>query len=239
MSEEASTAGGSSGEVAPGLEGCFSYDELLGLHRAGRYPGAPIVSAAGRPNILLGVAPEQFRSLEDAARQVSTGFALLGSRVSGPRARQRLLHPALGVALPLQSDGRLASVTYPAVRGVRIDKTVIKELGPDSPHTSDLSIVLLDAVRSGSELHALAIELEERFKRARWRFPVKFFASLGGQSHATEASLQADGVRFLASRQPPGVSFSHEELCAAFSELYCLVNIGRAPGARQAGPQPP
>ncbi|MGZ3458608.1 MAG: hypothetical protein ACXU86_08895 [Archangium sp.] len=232
MSRAAPTAVGSSGEATPGLGGCFSYDELMDEHRAGRYPGVPIVSAAGRPNILLGVAPEQFHSLEDAARQVSTGFTLLGSRVSGPRVRQRLLHPALAATLPLQSDGRLASVTYPAVRGVRIDKTAIKELGADSPHTSDLSIVLVDAVRGGSELHALAIELEERFKRAGWRFPVKFFASLGGQSHATEASLQAVGARFLASCLPPGVSFTFEELCAAWSELYCPVNIRHAPGAR-------
>jgi hypothetical protein len=233
MSEEAPRADGDpSGEAAPGLGGCFSYDELMEQHRAGRYPGVPIVSAAGRPNILLGVTAEQFRFLEDMARQVSTGFALLGSRVSGPRARQRQLHPALAVTLPLQTDGRLASVTYPAVRGVRIDKTVIKELGADSPHTSDLSIILVDAVRAGSELQALAIELEERLKRARWRFPVKFFTFFGGQYHATEASLQAVGARYLVSCQPPGVSFSFEELCAAWSELYCPVNIGRAPGAR-------
>jgi hypothetical protein len=34
------------------------------------------------------------------------------------------------------------------------------------------------------------------------------------------------------SCQPLGVSFSFEVLCAAWSELYCPVNIRRAPGAR-------
>jgi hypothetical protein len=228
MSEEVLRAGGPSGEAAPGLGGCFSYDELMVQYRSGRYPGVPIVSGAGRQNILLGVTAEQFRVLEDTARQVSTGFALLGSRVSGPRVRQRDLHPALAATLQLQTDGRIASATYPAVRGVRIDKTVIKELGPDSPHTSDLAIILVDPARTDADLHALGVGLEERFKREGWRFPVKVFASFGGQFHPTEASLQAVGGRFLASHLPPGVSFSLEELSAGWSELYCPVNIRRA-----------
>lgn len=203
------------------------YEELLDLCRRGLYPSARVRAASGRLNLLLGVSPAQLAALRREAQARRVGLVLIGSRVSGPRARQRTLHPALEACLPLKTDRRAPSALFRGAQGVEIDKTAIKDYGPEDPRTSDLSIVLVDPRRSPAEAAALAEELEALFAAEGWGFPVRFFARLNDTLHRSEAEFQATGVRYLRGLMPPDAAFTDEQLRAALGELYTTVNMPR------------
>lgn len=204
----------------------YSYEEIVELCRRSEYPHSVIRSASGRLNRLLGVEPALLRRLEAAARDAGVGLALVGSRVSGPRSRQRGLHPALA-RLALSTRYRHASALLPSVQGVEIAKTSIKEYGPDDPRTSDLSVLVLDPRRSPEGAEALAADLEREFGAAAGRFRIRFFGALYGTLHRGEADWLATGERYLRTTLPEGVSMSPEELREGFRELYATLNVPR------------
>lgn len=205
----------------------YSYEEMRRACKEGRYPCVRIRTACGRANDLLGVSPQRLALLRRKAREAQVGFVVVGSRVSGPRLRQRTLHPALAACLPLKCDKRAASALFPGAEGVEIDKTVIKDFGPDDARTSDLSILLVDARRGPAELRVLAAELEGFFAAQGWGFPVRFFAELTGRLHREEDDFLETGERYLRGLLPPGTEFSGAQLREAMRELYFTVNLGR------------
>lgn len=212
--------------------GRHAYDDILAGLRAGRYRFARIRAASGRLNFLIGVSPVQLRALRAAAREHGVGFALLGSRVSGPRSRQRNLKPALAQTLPLTARYRTPSATYPGAEGIVIDKTAIKEEGLRSVHTSDLSVILVDARRSREELARLAESLERRFAELGCSFPIKVFPGLEDSRFRDEGEFAAFGARHLARRLPPGRALAESALREGFAELYATLNLPRRELAR-------
>ena len=209
--------------------GRHEYGAVLSGMRAGRYRFARLRAASGRLNILIGLSPAQHAAIAAQACSRRLGMALLGSRVSGPRSRQRSLHPALAASLPLSAGRRTPSPTWPGAEGLVIDKTVIKEFGPDDPRTSDLTIILIDPQqRPAPALAREALEMELAFRSLGAPFPIKVFPSLDGKSFASEREFQAHGASYLEGNLPPGESFKEAELRQAFSELYAPLNI-RAP----------
>jgi len=205
--------------------GTYTYEQILEGLRQGRWLFARIRAASGRLNFLIGIAPQQLEFIAQEAKTRRVGLVLLGSRVSGPRARQRSLHPALANALPLQATRRTPSYTFPGAEGVTIDKTVIKEHGLDSVHTSDISIILLDPEnRPGEELERIAARMEKRLRMLRTSFPVKVFAEIDGKRFRSEKEFVAHGASYLrrnASEQ------KESALRTAFQELYATVNVPR------------
>jgi hypothetical protein len=203
----------------------YAYEEVLAACAAGTYPSCEIRSASGRLNRLLGLSAEQYRRVVALATERQVGFLLVGSRVSGPRARQRTLHPALS-RLPLVTDHRAASALDPGAKDIRNEKTVIKEYGRDDPRTSDLTVVLIDARRTDTELTALAVELEAALNAMGFTFPVRVFASLHKGRWRREEDFRAEGEGYLRSLAPE-TSFSPEELREAVCELYTPINLPR------------
>lgn len=196
--------------------------------RTGLYPWARLRSASGRLNFLIGLEERHLRAMEEAARRLRLGLILVGSRVSGPRVRQRTLHPVLAKALPLWETRRRGSPTWPGVEGVRIEKTAIKEFGPDDPRTSDLTVVLVDALgRPASALEAAAADLEREFRRFGAAFPIKVFAALDGRSFRCEEEFAAAGAAYLSASLPAGDAEPREAVAAAFRELYATVGLPR------------
>ncbi len=203
----------------------YAYEDILAACAAGTYPSCEIRSASGRLNRLLGLTPEQYRRVQTLAAERRVGLLLVGSRVSGPRARQRSLHPALS-SLPLVTDHRAASALDPGAKDIRNEKTVIKEYGRDDPRTSDLTVVLIDARRTDDELSALAVELETAFNALGFTFPVRVFARLHKGRWRKEDDFRAEGEGYLRSLAPDS-SFRPEELREAVGELYTPVNLPR------------
>lgn len=150
---------------------------MLALCASGAYPSCPAVTAAGRPTRLLGLTRADVDFMEETARALGTSFVLLGSRVSGPRSRQRGLHPALA-ALPLKSARREASALSPG-HELEIDKTSIKDYGRDDPRTSDLTAALVDP-RTGAPRRIAAEELERALDSRGWDFRARVFAVWDG-----------------------------------------------------------
>ncbi|PCI36293.1 MAG: hypothetical protein COB53_10080 [Elusimicrobia bacterium] len=205
--------------------GTYTYKELLDGIRCGRWSFARIRSASGRLNFLIGITRQQLQFISREAKSRRIGLAIIGSRVSGPRSHQRSLHPALEKALPLHATKRVASYTYPGANGVKIDKTVIKEHGLDSVHTSDMSIVLIDPEnRPAEELERISERMEKRLKILGTSFPIKVFPGLDGKFFTSEAEILAHGARYLAKSAP---SEKDEALRSAFSELYATINIAQ------------
>jgi len=207
--------------------GCHPYEAIASACRRGDYAFASVRAASGRLNFLIGLSPERLERLSAEARRHAVGFLLVGSRVSGPRLRQRTLHPALAAGLPLKTRRRSASALYPGTEGVEIDKTAIKELGREDPRSSDLSVVLIDARRGPEALDALARELEAALSSWGWPFPVRVFSELLGRRHGSEEDFLATGEGYLQSLLPEGHAFSSEELREAVQELYLAVNLPR------------
>ena len=206
--------------------GRYSYDEILDGLQEGRWSFARVRSAAGRENFLIGFSPEQLERLHSEARRLEIGLALLGSRVSGPRARQRTLHPALAASLPLSVSSRYPSTSYPGADGIKIDKTVIKEHGLDSVHTSDVTIVLIDPLgRPENELGTIAAELELRLRELQTSFPIKVFPELDGRFFRSEEDFLAHGAAFLKTLSSRPGQFEESAWRAAFRELYLTVNL--------------
>lgn len=203
----------------------YAYEELLAACAAGAYPSCEIRSASGRLNRLLGLTAEQYRRVQTLAAEHRVGLLLVGSRVSGPRARQRSLHPALS-CLPLVTDHRAASALDPGAKDIRNEKTAIKEYGRDDPRTSDLTVVLIDERRTDAELSALAAELEAAFNALGFTFPVRVFASLHKGRWRKEEDFRAEGEGYLRSLTT-GAEFKSEELREAVGELYTPVNLPR------------
>lgn len=201
----------------------WSYEEILAACAAGGYPSCEIRAASGRLNLLLGLTRGDLDWLEQAARARQTGLALVGSRVSGPRSRQRSLHPALWAALPLRSSRREASTLDPGAEGVEIDKTRIKDLGRADPRTSDLTIALIDA-RTGAERAALAVDLENTLNSRGWGFPARVFAVWDGAVLRDEEDFRAAGERYLRGLAPKA-EFSSAQWRAALAEMYLGVNL--------------
>lgn len=216
-------------ELAPGQ---YAYEELLAACRRGDYRFAVLRAASGRLNYLLGIGPERLARLRAEARARGVGFLLLGSRVSGPRLRQRALHPVLEACLPLSTTRRAPSALFPGAEGIEIDKTMIKELGPEDPRTSDLSLVLIDPTRPPSEMEALAVRLESLFKSWGWPFPVRVFSRISGRHHRSEEDFLGTGEEYLRSMLPAGREFSPGELREALRELYATLNL---PSRRLSG----
>lgn len=205
----------------------YAYEEVLEACAAGEYPSCEIRAASGRLNRLLGLDAAAFRRVRALARAHGVGLILVGSRVSGPRARQRTLHPALE-AMPLATDRRAASALDPGASGVRIEKTVIKEYGRADPRTSDLSVLLVDAARGDEERNALAVLLEAELNGLGLSFPVRVFTRLNGGPWRREEDFAAEGERYLRSLAPDA-PYSPAQLREAVAELYTTVNLRRPP----------
>lgn len=204
----------------------WTYEEILAACEAGGYPSCEIRAASGRLNRLLGLTRADLAWVEGLARARGVGLVLLGSRISGPRARQRSLHPALAAALPLKTDYRAASALDPGAKGVEIDKTVIKEHGRADPRTSDLSVLVVDGARAPEEVAALARELEAELNARGWSFPVRVFDGLDGRRFRREDDFLEVGERYLRS-QAPAASFSSAQWREGLSEIYLPVNLPR------------
>jgi hypothetical protein len=211
--------------LPPGLH---HYEAIAEDCRLGRRRFARIRAASGRVNWIIGVAPDTLARMRDAGRELGVGLILLGSRVSGPRLRQRDLHPALARALPLKTYARAASAVFPGVQNVEIDKTMIKELGVDDPRTSDLSI-LLTSTQPSAEMDRIAVELELRFARLGLTFPVRVFSRLNDRYHRDEDDFLATGERYLRAllSEPEAAAFDPADLRAAIAELYTTLNMPR------------
>lgn len=203
----------------------YEYQEVLEACAAGEYPSCEIRAASGRLNRLLGLDASAFARVRALARAHGVGLILVGSRVSGPRARQRTLHPALE-AMPLSTDHRAASALDPGAVGVRIEKTVIKEYGRADPRTSDLSVLLVDAGRGDEQRSALAVLLEAELNGLGLSFPVRVFTRLNGGPWRREEDFVAEGEKYLRSLAP-GSAHSPEQLREAVAELYTTVNLRR------------
>lgn len=211
--------------LSPGRHG---YEDILAGVRSGRYRFARLRAASGRLNFLIGLSPRQLAQLRFEARRRGLGMALLGSRVSGPRSRQRTLDPVLAEALPLASDIRTPSPSWPGVAGLRIEKTAIKEFGLEDPRTSDLTVILIDpARRSDAALAREALEMELAFRSLGASFPIKVFPALEGRRFASEEEFVAHGGRFLARQMPSGRVPGDADLRRAFAELYAPVQLPR------------
>ncbi|MCY1018671.1 hypothetical protein [Pyxidicoccus sp. MSG2] len=207
------------------LKRSYRYEEICASCQHGEYPFSRICAASGRANYLLGVSQVGLAELEQVARAYETGLVLIGSRVSGPRVRQRTLHPVLEAALPLLERRRAPSAVFRGAEGLEIDKTVIKDFGTDDPRSSDLSVVLVQAHFSEERFCQVATELEERFAAMDWGFPVHFFGGLRGEYFRNEAHFQRQGVAYLRSQLPPQVCFPEQEICIALKELYFAINL--------------
>ncbi len=201
----------------------WSYEEIVGACEEGRYPSCEIRAASGRLNRLLGLTRADLDWLEAEARARGAGLALLGSRVSGPRLRQRALHPALAAALPLRSSRREASILDSGAEGVDIDKTSIKDYGRADPRTSDLTVALIDA-RTGAAREGLAADLERALNGRGWDFPVRVFAIWDGAVLRSEEDFLAAGELYLRVLAPEA-EFGRAQWRAALSELYFGVNL--------------
>ncbi|MBI4051339.1 MAG: hypothetical protein HY400_02420 [Elusimicrobia bacterium] len=209
--------------LSPGIH---SYAAVMDAIREGMYRFARIRTASGRLHHLIGISPQQFKILRREARQYKVGFILLGSRVSGPRIRQKELNPVLKQALPLQALKRTPSPTYPGAEGVVIDKTAIKELGSENIHTSDLSIILVDPVRrSSEELFEVAKGLEIRFRQLGCSFPVRVFSQLEERCFYSERDFVGFGRDYLKRLLSKGHPFSDADVEQAFGELYAPLNL--------------
>ena len=205
--------------LQPGLH---DYDDLVTHIVAGRYTFATVTAASGRKYPLIGVSAEQLASMLEFGKRNAVGLLLSGSRVVGPRSKQAGFHPLLAEATKLSSDHRLASDNYPAVDDVQIDKTAIKECGMDSPHTSDLSIILIDpAGRSAPVRAALAAELHRACLSLGLTFPVRIFSSLVGCCFSSEADyVRFHTDRFLRPQQSDPARYNEDTLAAAARELF-------------------
>lgn len=203
----------------------YAYEEVLEACAAGDYPSVELRAASGRLNRLLGVSRDQYRRIAGLAAAHKVGLLLVGSRVSGPRARQRGLHPAL-FCLPLQTDRRAASALDPGAVGVSIDKTVIKEYGRADPRTSDLTVLIIDAARGEDEAAALARQLEGELNGLGLSFPVRVFTRLNGSRWGAEEDFLAEGEAYLRELSPDA-PFGPGERRDGLRELYAPVNIAR------------
>lgn len=201
----------------------WSYEEIVAACASGGYPSCEIRAASGRPNRLLGLTRADLDWVEEAARARGAGLALVGSRVSGPRLRQRSLHPALAAALPLRASRREASALDPGAEGVEIDKTAIKDFGRLDPRTSDLTIALIDA-RTGEARAALASDLERALNGRGWDFPARVFSVWDGAVLRNEEDFRAAGELYLRALAPEA-GFSSEQWRAALAEMYFGVNL--------------
>lgn len=211
--------------LSPGRHG---YEDILAGVRSGRYRFARLRTASGRLNLLIGLSPRQLARLRLEARRRGLGMALLGSRVSGPRSRQRTLHPVLAEALPLEAERRTPSPSWPGADGLRIEKTAIKEFGLDDPRTSDLTVVLIDPSRRPDAVLAReALEMELSFRGLGASFPIKVFPSLDGLRFASEEEFVAHGGRYLARQLPSGRAPAEAELRRAYAELYSPLQLPR------------
>lgn len=201
--------------------GRHSYEDVLAAHRTGLYRWARLRAASGRLNLLIGLSETHLAAMRGAAAGRRLGLVLLGSRVSGPRSRQRGLHPALAAALPLSAARRTPSPTWPGADGVLIEKTAIKEFGLADPRTSDLTVVLVDPSRRPlAALESAAAELEAEFRRFGTSFPVKVFPGLEGRRFGSEEEFLEHGAGYLERHAPPGAAIPRAELRRAFRELY-------------------
>lgn len=210
--------------------GTHTYESIVKDISQGKYRFARIRSAAGRLNYFIGISPEQLALMNSEAQRRGLGLIALGSRVSGPRVRQRELHAALSHALQLQSTLRSPSPTYPGARGIVIDKTAIKEFGPQDARSSDISLFLIDPRgRDEKELHDLAVELEYRFRAMGCSFPIKVFPSFEGRVFRGEKDFLDFGRAYLRRRLQDAPPFSDVELGQAFKELYMTIGMSSAP----------
>lgn len=209
--------------------GVHRYEDVMAGVREGRYRFAQVRTASGRLQPIVGVSPEQFAAIEAEARRSGLGFVLIGSRVCGPRTRQKELHPVLEAAVPLKSTRRSPSATYPGSEGVEIDKRAIKEHGIDSVHTSDLQILIVDPRRLPiEELRAAAVRIERHFKTLGCTFPVRVHAETWGDRFYSETDFVAFARdRLLSLAHAPGSGFSEAEIQQAIRELYAPVNLPR------------
>lgn len=190
---------------------------------SGGYPSCPIVTASGRASLLLGLDRSELARIESTARSQETGLILVGSRISGPRLRQRTLHPALAAALPLSASRREASALDPGAEGLSIEKTRIKEYGRRDPRTSDLTVALISP-REGAERKALAEDIERTLNGRGWSFPARVFAVWDGAVLKNEEDFRTAGETYLRALAP-GASFPAQQWRAALAELYLTVNL--------------
>lgn len=208
----------------------YKYEEIISLMEAGEYTCAVIVTAARRRFPLVGISNDQLQRIKNAALRYNIGLILTGSRVVGPRTHQRTLHPALHDGIALTANSRAASINYKRIDGVTIEKNAIKEFGVNSPHTSDLSVLVIDSMRRPLSVQRdIAAALAKEFDSLGCSFPIRVFVELNGHLFASEAEYIDFGCRhFLQKDLPPNHGFSTADLRNAFKELYTTINLNLA-----------
>lgn len=201
--------------------GEYGYDVILEMISRGDYICAYATTASGRRYPLIGFSDEQVSAIVEKLTQFGLVAIISGSRVVGPRVEQRKLHTALSY-LQLVSSRRAASATYPELNAVKIQKTLIKEFGLSSIHTSDLSVLLVDRhKRAVNQREELAVLLERYFKTLGCNFPIRVFAQLGKQVFDDEDCYVAFGIEnFILPTLPQGLHFENSVLRAAFRKTY-------------------
>lgn len=209
--------------------GEHSYEAILADLRRGRYRFARIRAASGRLHFLIGLSPEQLDFLRAEASRRGIGLILHGSRISGPRIRQRELDPVLKEALPLSSTKRRSSSTYPGGEGLHIDKTKIKEYGLADPRTSDLTVFVVDHSLDKAGLDRLAAAVEARLRGLGCSFPIRVFSGHEGRVFRNEADFIAMGADYLRRHLPQQTGWPRGRVEQAFKELYAAVNLPRSP----------
>lgn len=201
----------------------YAYDDLLALCARGEYPCAPLTAASGRRNVLVGLTPAQLGRIRDAAAERGLGALVMGSRVSGPRSRQRELAPVLVHVLPLVGTSRAPSATHAgADSGLSIDKTRIKDYGRRDLNSSDLGVMLLGGGRPEAELDAAAKALETEFESFTERFPIHVYGNLRGAYYADGEDFVGRICGKLAPKLPAGVGL--DELKAGFREIVAVLS---------------
>ena len=183
------------------------------------YRFAKITTLSGRINYLIGISPEELSIIAQAGRQDAVDLVFFGSRVSGPRCRQKTFNKVLDLALSLTETTRRATPTYPAVKGVELDKRFIREMGINDPRTSDLGVVLINRPGySFDRVAAIAHDMEIRF-RSLGAFPIKVFPAIDGTSFESVPDFIGFGRDYLKGRLPPNADFSDREIEEAYAEI--------------------
>jgi hypothetical protein len=203
------------------------YEDIVAALRSRVLEFATLRSASGRKNHLIGLSQPQLTEMRRIAAEFGVELALYGSRVSGPRIRQRALHPVLARALPLKELARRSSSKYPGASGVEIKKTVIKEFGLEDPRTSDLTELVIDLLgRQSKVMREIGDALEDRFSHLGATFPIRVFAEPLDQRLQSRNDVRNFVARHLNSLLKGDHGFSRRQIAEAAEELFAFTGRG-------------
>ncbi len=212
--------------------GNHHYEKILEDIKQQRYDFKKIRTASGRIHYLLGITPSQYEVINEVAKKYNIGFIFLGSRVVGPRTQQRFLHPVIQElksfqSTPIISNTRLASATYHGFTNITIHKESIKEFGIASPHTSDLTLIVIYKTNKNlPKLEQMGIEIENTLKDIGCSFPLRVFTQLDKKVFRTENDFIEKAIElFLLAGLEDKNKYTKKELKEASQELYSTVNL--------------